>query len=112
MGAKDVVWRGIMHAKIWVSDNKRGYIGSANTDWKSLAQVKELGARLDADGGASYAVYELSKLFDVFWEWADPSFPIQKGVSAYSRTFQATLTVAPWEYLVPEADRDQPLRHA
>ena len=53
-----------------------------------------------------HAVYELSKLFDVFWEWADPSFPIQKGVSAYSRTFQATLTVAPWEYLVPEADRD------
>ncbi|KAL6603741.1 hypothetical protein ACP70R_044102 [Stipagrostis hirtigluma subsp. patula] len=34
---------GIVHAKVWISDKKDVYIGSANNDWKSLTQVKELG---------------------------------------------------------------------
>ncbi|KAH9315180.1 hypothetical protein KI387_023807 [Taxus chinensis] len=34
---------GIVHAKVWISDEKDIYIGSANNDWKSLTQVKELG---------------------------------------------------------------------
>ena len=35
---------GIMHQKIWVVDKLHVYVGSANMDWLSLAQVKELGA--------------------------------------------------------------------
>ena len=34
---------GIMHQKIWIFDNQSIYIGSANMDWKSISQVKELG---------------------------------------------------------------------
>mmetsp|Transcript_9642 Transcript_9642/g.27340 ORF Transcript_9642/g.27340 Transcript_9642/m.27340 type:complete len:448 (+) Transcript_9642:192-1535(+) len=34
---------GIMHMKLWVVDSRHTYIGSANMDWLSLAQVKELG---------------------------------------------------------------------
>eukprot|EP00252_Welwitschia_mirabilis_P022320 TRINITY_DN6005_c0_g1_i2.p1 TRINITY_DN6005_c0_g1~~TRINITY_DN6005_c0_g1_i2.p1 ORF type:complete len:271 (+),score=40.20 TRINITY_DN6005_c0_g1_i2:275-1087(+) len=34
---------GIVHAKVWISDKRDIYIGSANNDWKSLTQVKELG---------------------------------------------------------------------
>ena len=34
---------GIFHQKLWVFDKKSIYVGSANMDWKSLAQVKELG---------------------------------------------------------------------
>ncbi|XP_047074627.1 phospholipase D Z-like [Lolium rigidum] len=34
---------GVLHAKVWISDKKDLYIGSANNDWKSLTQVKELG---------------------------------------------------------------------
>lgn len=30
---------GIVHAKVWISDGKDMYIGSANNDWKSLTQV-------------------------------------------------------------------------
>lgn len=30
---------GIVHAKVWVSDHRDVYIGSANNDWKSLTQV-------------------------------------------------------------------------
>ncbi|KAJ4826474.1 hypothetical protein Tsubulata_019443 [Turnera subulata] len=37
---------GIVHAKVWISDRKDAYIGSANNDWKSLTQVKELGVYL------------------------------------------------------------------
>ena len=37
---------GIMHMKLWVSDGAAMYTGSANADWKSLAQVKEVGITL------------------------------------------------------------------
>ncbi|KAH1168466.1 5'-3' exonuclease PLD3-like isoform X1 [Mauremys mutica] len=37
---------GIVHTKFWVVDGKHVYIGSANMDWRSLTQVKELGAVL------------------------------------------------------------------
>lgn len=30
---------GIVHAKVWISDDRDIYIGSANNDWKSLTQV-------------------------------------------------------------------------
>lgn len=30
---------GIVHAKVWISDRRDIYIGSANNDWKSLTQV-------------------------------------------------------------------------
>ncbi|KAH8952931.1 hypothetical protein BDL97_09G110500 [Sphagnum fallax] len=34
---------GVLHAKLWISNKKHAYVGSANNDWKSLTQVKELG---------------------------------------------------------------------
>lgn len=34
---------GIMHQKIWIIDARHLYLGSANMDWKSMAQVKEMG---------------------------------------------------------------------
>ncbi|CAB4265870.1 unnamed protein product [Prunus armeniaca] len=37
---------GIVHTKVWISDLRDVYIGSANNDWKSLTQVKELGIYL------------------------------------------------------------------
>ncbi|XP_058876529.1 5'-3' exonuclease PLD4-like isoform X2 [Acipenser ruthenus] len=33
---------GIIHTKLWVVDKQHVYIGSANMDWRSLTQVKEL----------------------------------------------------------------------
>lgn len=39
---------GIVHCKVWISDNKDIYIGSANNDWKSLTQVQYFtSARVD-----------------------------------------------------------------
>ncbi|PIA36119.1 hypothetical protein AQUCO_03400198v1 [Aquilegia coerulea] len=34
---------GGVHSKVWISDHKHFYIGSADNDWKSLTQVKEVG---------------------------------------------------------------------
>ncbi|KAJ7307601.1 hypothetical protein JRQ81_009636 [Phrynocephalus forsythii] len=35
---------GVVHTKLWVVDGKHIYLGSANMDWRSLTQVKELAA--------------------------------------------------------------------
>ena len=34
---------GIFHTKMMVADGKNVYVGSANADWRSLSQVKEMG---------------------------------------------------------------------
>jgi len=34
---------GIFHTKMMVADHKNVYVGSSNADWRSLAQVKEMG---------------------------------------------------------------------
>ncbi|KAL4571737.1 hypothetical protein LXL04_018502 [Taraxacum kok-saghyz] len=43
---KDWFDSGVLHAKVWISDSRDVYIGSANNDWKSLTQVKEVGIYL------------------------------------------------------------------
>ena len=38
---------GIMHQKIWIFDVRHLYLGSANMDWKSISQVKEMGVAVE-----------------------------------------------------------------
>ncbi|KAI6189905.1 Phospholipase D/Transphosphatidylase domain-containing protein [Aphelenchoides bicaudatus] len=59
----------ILHTKAWIIDDKHLYLGSANHDWRSLTQVKELGI----------AVYDcpcladdLRKIFDVYAKMGQP----------------------------------------
>uniref|UniRef100_A0A183BYH3 PLD phosphodiesterase domain-containing protein n=1 Tax=Globodera pallida TaxID=36090 RepID=A0A183BYH3_GLOPA len=33
---------GVLHTKLWVIDNRHFYLGSANMDWQSLTEVKEM----------------------------------------------------------------------
>ena len=94
---------GIMHAKVWVADARTAYIGSANSDWKSLAQVKELGLLLDGMHAAE-GVDELASFFELFWRWASPTFSTSR-VTAWSPTYQTTLTLPPWDPAVPAATR-------
>jgi phospholipase D3/4 len=59
---------GIMHMKFWIFDDTRGLITSANMDWKSLAQVKELGIAFE--GPPNFlAVKDLQLYFDRWWAW-------------------------------------------
>ncbi|KAL7122299.1 hypothetical protein ACP275_01G037100 [Erythranthe tilingii] len=64
---KDWFGSGIVHAKVWISDNKDVYIGSANNDWKSLTQVKEVGIYLV---GCPRIAEEVKVYYDNLWKLA------------------------------------------
>uniref|UniRef100_A0A0N5AVJ0 PLD phosphodiesterase domain-containing protein n=1 Tax=Syphacia muris TaxID=451379 RepID=A0A0N5AVJ0_9BILA len=55
---------GVLHTKFWIVDEKHIYIGSANMDWKSLTEVKELGYVIS---NCSCLASEFSKIFTVYW---------------------------------------------
>ncbi|XP_029470746.1 phospholipase D3-like isoform X2 [Rhinatrema bivittatum] len=54
---------GILHTKLWIVDRKHIYIGSANMDWRSLTQVKELGAVMY---NCSCLARDLHKVFQMY----------------------------------------------
>ncbi|XP_030622660.1 phospholipase D4 [Chanos chanos] len=55
---------GILHTKFWIVDRKHLYIGSANMDWRSLTQVKEVGAVIY---NCSHLASDLHKIFLSYW---------------------------------------------
>lgn len=55
---------GVLHTKFWVVDKKHIYIGSANMDWRSLTQVKELGAMVY---NCTCLATDLLKIFEAYW---------------------------------------------
>ncbi|KAK2891277.1 hypothetical protein Q8A67_013920 [Cirrhinus molitorella] len=56
---------GILHTKLWVVDKKHMYLGSANMDWRSLSQVKEVGVSVE---DCSCLAQDASRIFDVYWD--------------------------------------------
>ncbi|XP_025104714.1 phospholipase D3-like isoform X2 [Pomacea canaliculata] len=64
---------GILHTKFWVIDGQHFYIGSANLDWRSLTQVKELGVLV---WNCSCLAKDVEKLFDVYWYLSKPDSSI------------------------------------
>ncbi|XP_072932846.1 5'-3' exonuclease PLD3-like isoform X2 [Epargyreus clarus] len=56
---------GVLHTKFWIVDRTHFYIGSANMDWRSLTQVKELGI---VAYNCSCLATDLGKIFDVYWQ--------------------------------------------
>ncbi|GAA0179982.1 hypothetical protein LIER_30051 [Lithospermum erythrorhizon] len=56
---------GVVHAKVWISDHQDVYIGSANNDWKSLTQVKELGIYIV---GCPKVVKHVETYYDNLWK--------------------------------------------
>ncbi|KAH8032326.1 hypothetical protein HPB51_024103 [Rhipicephalus microplus] len=61
---------GVLHTKFWIVDNKHIYVGSANMDWRSLTQVKELGALILNCGCLAQ---DLNKVFQVYWDLGVPN---------------------------------------
>ncbi|XP_026991263.2 5'-3' exonuclease PLD3 isoform X1 [Tachysurus fulvidraco] len=56
---------GIVHTKLWVVDKKHMYVGSANMDWRSLTQVKEVGVSVE---DCSCLAQDAARIFGVYWE--------------------------------------------
>jgi phospholipase D3/4 len=55
---------GILHTKFIIVDGKSFYVGSSNFDWRSLAQVKELGVVV---ANCPVLANDISKIFDQYW---------------------------------------------
>ncbi|XP_012579810.1 PREDICTED: phospholipase D4 [Condylura cristata] len=60
---------GVLHSKFWVVDGRHIYLGSANMDWRSLTQVKELGAVLY---NCSRLAQDLERTFQTYWVLGAP----------------------------------------
>lgn len=56
-----------MHQKMWIADQLHSYVGSANMDWLSLAQVKEMGVLVTNNSPVGV---DLSRVFEQWWLWA------------------------------------------
>lgn len=59
-----ILGAGILHTKFLIIDEKHAHVGSANMDWRSLAQVKELGITVT---NCPCVTRDLSKIFEVYW---------------------------------------------
>ncbi|XP_031982804.1 phospholipase D3 isoform X3 [Corvus moneduloides] len=64
---------GVLHTKFWLVDGVHLYVGSANMDWRSLTQVKELGA---AVYNCSCLAQDLGKIFEAYWALGVPDASI------------------------------------
>ena len=58
---------GIMHQKIWIFDARHIYLGSANMDWKSITQVKELGISVE---DSPELAADATKYFKTWWAFS------------------------------------------
>ncbi|CAB3397438.1 unnamed protein product [Caenorhabditis bovis] len=56
---------GIVHTKFLISDIRTIYVGSANMDWKSLSEVKELGVVVE---NCPCVAADLYKIFSGYWK--------------------------------------------
>ncbi|NXA44140.1 PLD3 Phospholipase, partial [Eudromia elegans] len=76
---------GVLHTKLWLVDGAHLYIGSANMDWRSLTQVKELGA---AVYNCSCLASDLGKVFEAYWALGVPGATVPAPWPAnYSTSF-------------------------
>ncbi|KAL3819086.1 hypothetical protein ACJIZ3_004991 [Penstemon smallii] len=92
---------GVVHAKVWISDNRDVYIGSANNDWKSLTQVKELGIYLV---GCPRIAEEVKIYYDNLWKLAHlNSSAYTKQVS--DQQWQTTRKVPCWSHFLHRKER-------
>lgn len=90
---------GIMHQKIWIFDALHLYLGSANMDWKSIAQVKEMGVAVE-DCPALAA--DVGTYFETWWAF---SALTPSSVEVFDASARIDREVPPWSSLVPHTKR-------
>ncbi len=59
---RTITFQGVMHAKFFIVDGERAFLGSQNFDWRALAENHELGVILDAPLSA-----RLTQVFAADW---------------------------------------------
>ncbi|CAH0475968.1 unnamed protein product [Peronospora belbahrii] len=96
---------GILHQKIWIFDTQHVYIGSANMDWKSLAQVMEMGVMMEDLTPKSEIIQDMQTLFETWWMFASSQLLPAKTLTYFSDKFQHTLQVPAWSLYLPKDKR-------
>jgi phosphatidylserine/phosphatidylglycerophosphate/cardiolipin synthase-like enzyme len=82
---------GIQHAKFFIFDHKKIFVGSQNFDWKALTQILELGVQIEDATIAS----QLQSIFDLDWSMAlTKKIPEDLGVAASADSQSDVLMVA------------------
>ncbi|CAN1177342.1 Probable phospholipase D F09G2.8 [Linum perenne] len=92
---------GIVHAKVWISDRRDVYIGSANNDWKSLTQVKELGIYLV---NCPSIVKAVEIYFDNLWKLAFLNSSVHTR-TVWDQEWQINRTVPCWSHFIARRAR-------
>lgn len=78
---------GILHTKMWLIDRKHFYVGSANLDWRSFTQVKEMGATIQQ---CSCLAADMGKIFDAYWYLAVPDAAVpSKWPNSFNTAYNA-----------------------
>jgi phospholipase D3/4 len=90
---------GIMHQKIWIFDSSHLYLGSANMDWKSISQVKEMGAVVE---DCPELAADAAKYFESWWTFSALA-PASVGV--FDPVVRIDRGVPPWSDLIPSPKR-------
>ncbi len=90
---------GIMHQKLWVFDGRSAYIGSANMDWRALAQVKELGVIIENDPVVAGSVAAHLAAWRQFGTMELTAVSITDPISGQERPVPA------WSHLAPADSR-------
>jgi phospholipase D3/4 len=90
---------GIMHQKLWIVDRRHIYLGSANMDWRSIAQVKEMGVVVeDCPELAGDAI----KYFE---SWCAFAALRPDSTEVFDPVARIDRRVPPWSILVPPDKR-------
>ena len=95
---------GIMHQKIWLFDARHLYLGSANMDWKSITQVKEIGISVE---DAPELAADATKYFNTWWAF---SALTPASVEVFDPVARINRRVPPWSTLAdPDHRAESPL---
>lgn len=90
---------GIMHQKVWVFDQRHIYLGSANMDWKSIMQVKEMGIAVE---DCPDLAADTTRYFEGWWSFSQAT---PSSVEAFDEATRINRQVPPWSALIPAANR-------
>lgn len=92
-----LVGAGILHTKFLISDNSSFYLGSANMDWRSFTQVKEMGLTVKE---CPLLAQDLDKIFQVYWMLSDDVFDTNSRPQGQSLTNESKVSRS--EIVIPD----------
>jgi phospholipase D3/4 len=92
---------GIMHQKIWIFDDRHLYLGSANMDWKSISQVKEMGIVVE---DCPELAADVRKYFEAWWAFSTLT---PASIEVFDPLVRIYRRVPRWSAWVPAAQRAQ-----